>query len=63
MRGAVPKAIQELAGHTTMTVTMRYMHLAPSTLRDAIGLLNQKTCKPGANKSEAKTASSMNSIT
>lgn len=40
MRGAAPKAIQELAGHSTLTMTLRYMHLAPSALREAIGLLD-----------------------
>jgi integrase len=40
MRGAAPKAVQELAGHSTLTMTLRYMHLAPSALREAIGLLN-----------------------
>jgi site-specific recombinase XerD len=39
MRGATAKAIQELAGHTSLTVTLRYMHLAPHALKDAIGLL------------------------
>ena len=40
MRGAAPKAIQELAGHKSMKVTMRYMHLTQSALRDAIRLLD-----------------------
>jgi integrase len=40
MRGAPPKAIQELAGHATLAMTMRYMHLAPAVLRQAIDLLN-----------------------
>ena len=40
MRGTAPKAIQELAGHSTLSMTPRYMHLAPSALREAIGLLN-----------------------
>lgn len=40
MRGAAPKAIQDLAGHSTLTMTLRYMHLAPSALREAIGLLD-----------------------
>jgi site-specific recombinase XerD len=40
MLGAAPKAIQELAGHSTLTMTMRYMHLAPKVLREAIELLN-----------------------
>jgi len=40
MRGAAPKAIQELAGHKSIKVTMRYMHLTQSALRDAIRLLD-----------------------
>jgi len=40
MRGAAPKAIQELAGHSTLSMTLRYMHLAPSALCEAIDLLN-----------------------
>ena len=40
MRGAARKAIQELVGHSTLTMTLRYMHLAPSALHEAIGLLN-----------------------
>ena len=37
---AAPKAIRELVGHSTLTMTLRYMHLAPSALTEAIGLLN-----------------------
>jgi integrase len=40
MKGAAPKAIQELVGHSTLSMTLRYMHLAPSALREAIDLLN-----------------------
>ncbi|HWZ92066.1 MAG TPA: tyrosine-type recombinase/integrase [Polyangiaceae bacterium] len=40
MRGAAPNAIQELVGHSTLSMTLRYMHLAPSALCEAIGLLN-----------------------
>ncbi len=39
-RGATPKAIQELAGHTDLSVTLRYMHLAPAHLTDAVHLLD-----------------------
>ena len=46
LQGAVPKAIQELAGHTAMAITMRYMHLAPAALRDAIALLDQRARLP-----------------
>lgn len=35
-----PKAIRELAGHSTLAMTLRYLHLAPSALREAIGLLD-----------------------
>jgi site-specific recombinase XerD len=49
MKGAPPKAIQELAGHTTLAMTMRYMHLAPSAPREAIGLLDRKAWQPGGN--------------
>lgn len=40
MRGAPAKAIQELAGHSDLSMTMRYMHLSPSALDQAIALLN-----------------------
>jgi integrase len=42
MKGAPPRAIQELAGHTSITTTMRYMHLAPSALREAVRLLDER---------------------
>jgi integrase len=40
MKSAPAKAIQELAGHTDLKQTMRYMHLSPSALDAAIALLN-----------------------
>ena len=40
MKGAPAKAIQELAGHSDLTTTMRYMHLSPAARQDAIALLN-----------------------
>lgn len=39
MRGAAPRAIQELAGHAHFTTTQRYMHLSPAALDAAIDLL------------------------
>ena len=42
--------IQELAGHTTLTVTLRYMHLAPSALRDAISLLSDRSWQKRAQR-------------
>jgi integrase len=41
MKGAPSRAIQELAGHQSITVTNRYMHLAPGELRNAIALLDR----------------------
>ena len=41
MKGAPPRAIQELAGHHSITVTNRYMHRAPGELHNAIALLDR----------------------
>jgi integrase len=40
MRGAPARAIQELAGHSELGVTQRYMHLSPAALDAAIQLLD-----------------------
>lgn len=42
MRGAPLKAIQELMGHAHIQTTMRYAHLSPSSLREAVALLETK---------------------
>ncbi len=41
MRGAPLKVVQELLGHATITMTMRYSHLAPEVKKDAVNLLDQ----------------------
>jgi integrase len=43
MKGAPLHVVQALLGHSTITMTMRYAHVAPSILRTAIELLNPKT--------------------
>jgi integrase len=43
MRGVPLPVIKELLGHATIATTMRYAHVAPSTLRAAIEMLNPKT--------------------
>ena len=40
MRGAPGRAIQELAGHTNIITTQRYMHLRPAAIEAAIRLLD-----------------------
>ena len=40
MRGVALKAVQELLGHATIDMTMRYAHLSPDVKRDAVRLLD-----------------------
>jgi integrase len=48
MRGVPLNTVQTLLGHSTIVMTMRYAHVAPSTLRSAIALLNTKSQFAGA---------------
>jgi integrase len=45
MRGGDLKALQEILGHRTLTMTMRYAHLAPGHKEQAINLMNGLTRK------------------
>jgi site-specific recombinase XerD len=45
--GAPPGGIQKLAGHASIGTTMKYMHLSPTTLDAAIGLLDLAFTRPG----------------
>jgi site-specific recombinase XerC len=40
MRGVALKAVQELLGHATIDMTMRYAHLGPDVKRDAVHVLD-----------------------
>jgi integrase len=40
MKGVPLKAVQELMGHATIEMTMRYAHLSPDVRRDAVHLLD-----------------------
>lgn len=54
MRGAPLKAVQELLGHATIMMTMRYAHLAPEVARETVCLLDSREARGEA---MAKTAS------
>ena len=45
MRGRPLKEVQELLGHASITMTMRYAHLAPDRLRDAVASLEDFSTK------------------
>jgi hypothetical protein len=40
IRGAAMKVVQELLGHATIEMTMRYAHLSPDVPRHAVKLLD-----------------------
>jgi hypothetical protein len=52
MRGAPLKAVQELLGHASMEMTMRYAHLSPDARKDAVGPLDltQISRRPDGNR-------------
>ena len=54
MAGAVVTAIRDLAGHSSVAITQRYMHLAPAAIIGAIDLLSGFH-KPGATSSLEKS--------
>ncbi|MBX3215175.1 MAG: site-specific integrase [Labilithrix sp.] len=58
MRGATVMAIKALAGHASISTTQRYMHLSPSTLDAAIGLLDAAWNAPEVGETVEKVAAS-----
>ncbi len=48
MRGVALKAVQELLGHATIDMTMRYAHLSPDVKRDAVKLLDHPVAEDAA---------------
>ena len=54
MAGVDIRSVQELMGHSTITMTMRYAHLSPAHLRAAV---NKASLGPLACKTEAGTGS------
>jgi integrase len=55
MRGVPLKAAQELMGHATIEMTMRYAHLSPHVPRDAVRLLDHGGANSGLGNGWAKT--------
>lgn len=41
MRGRSLKEVQELLGHKTFAMTLRYAHLSPERLREAVASLDR----------------------
>jgi len=56
MRGAPAKAIQELAGHESLTTTLRYMHLSPGARDQAIALLDARQVYGNLTATEGEAA-------
>lgn len=50
MRGAPIRGAQELLGHSTIEMTMRYAHLSPNVTREIVGLLDRVGCITGTDK-------------
>jgi hypothetical protein len=47
MRGGRVETLQKVLGHATLTMTMKYAHLAPGFIRDEM-MKTEKTAPPAA---------------
>ena len=55
MRGASLKAVQELLGHESIEMTLRYSHLTPDVKREAVQLLDwAETARPSTSSGRAE---------
>jgi len=61
MKGGTLKDVQELLGHKTMTMTLRYAHLTQEHKRKAVNLLNGLTASKGEKGLCHKTVTFSNS--
>ncbi len=54
MKGAPLKVVQELLGHSTIEMTMRYAHMSPDVKRDYVNLLEDLRHKSGTTGGDVK---------
>jgi site-specific recombinase XerC len=64
MRGASLKEVQEILGHKTMTMTLRYAHLSQEHKKKAVNLLTGLTAlRSNHEPTSHKTVTSAESVT